>query len=168
VTIFEKEGEVSAEIVGAVEDLEVTVLHSKNCELLLVGYLKCFHMVTCREASDKYWCLYCKLSKLEWKARTNSPGDEWSNLEVKAALDILEDIKNPGTCDGRGLKVELNLIFDAIDFDHFVLQVLHILLGLANNVYDNIVAECQAGYEYFADWCYYKLEKLLAVVEADV
>jgi hypothetical protein len=47
------------------------------------------------------------------------------------------------------------------------LHVLHILLGLANNVYDNIVAECQAGFEYLTDR-YYKLEKQLAVAEADM
>jgi hypothetical protein len=42
-------------------------------------------------------------------------------------------------------------MFDAIDFNHFVLPVLHILLGLVNDIYKNLLAELQAGYEVYTD-----------------
>ncbi len=42
-------------------------------------------------------------------------------------------------------------IFDAIDIDHYVLCVLHIQIGAINGVYDNLVAELQAGCEVFTE-----------------
>jgi hypothetical protein len=52
-------------------------------------------------------------------------------------------------------------LFDAIDIDHFSPPILHLLLGLANYIYANLVAELQAGYEsYTAE--YFELEAAMA------
>jgi hypothetical protein len=47
----------------------------------------------------------------------------------------------------KGCKIDHLLMFDAIDFDHFVPPIFHILLGLVNSIYNNLLAELQAGYE---------------------
>ena len=57
-----------------------------------------------------------------------------------------------------GFKTDLELLFDAVDIDHFIMPVLHLSLGLVNGVYKNLVAECQAGYEAFTEE-YYELEE---------
>ena len=65
----------------------------------------------------------------------------------------------------KGCNKELHeLLFDAIDIDHFSVPILHLLLGLANYIYANLVAELQAGYEsYSAE--YFNLETAMAKAE---
>lgn len=38
---------------------------------------------------------------------------------------------------------------DVIYINHFVFPVLHVLLGLANDIHKNILTEMQAGYEVY-------------------
>jgi hypothetical protein len=51
----------------------------------------------------------------------------------------------------KGCKIDHLLMFDAIDIDQFVLPVLHVLLGLVNDIYKNLLTEMQAGYEVYTD-----------------
>jgi hypothetical protein len=67
--------------------------------------------------------------------------------------------------DKKGCKIDHLLMFDAIDFDHFVPPVLHILLGLVNDIYKNLLAELQAGYEVYTD-AYVELESEWAIAAA--
>jgi hypothetical protein len=57
-------------------------------------------------------------------------------------------------------------LFPAVDIDHFVLSVLHVLLGHGNCIYDNLIAELQAGYEVFSD-AHVELEKALREKELE-
>jgi hypothetical protein len=54
-----------------------------------------------------------------------------------------------------------------VDIDHFVLPVLHILLGLTNDVVRGIFSELQAGYESYTD-AYVELEDELVMIKVIV
>ena len=48
-------------------------------------------------------------------------------------------------------------VLDAVEVDHYVVPVLHLTIGLVNDVLDHLVAECQAAAEEFTVE-YYELE----------
>jgi hypothetical protein len=161
-----QEGEVYV-VLGNEADLEdATVIHRCNVERWLSGDLKFFMMATCRESGDKWWCFLCHLGKPEWEGK-DEPGEEWTNEMMLEHIIWLETLDNPGTYERRGVKTDHILLFDAIDFDHFILPVLHIKLGFVNGIYKNIIFECQAGFEFYTDE-YYELEQQLAVAKAEM
>jgi hypothetical protein len=132
----------------------------------MAGDLKFFMMATGRESADKAWCFYCDLMAKEWKGEASKEGTEWTNLSLKSLFLYVKDIFNRLTPHQRkGCNKELHeLLFDAIDIDHFSGPILHLLLGLANYIYANLVAELQAGHaSYSAD--YLDLETAMAKAE---
>jgi hypothetical protein len=150
------EGNVYA-VLGSEANDNDAIIHHTNIEYWMAGDLKFFMMATCREDASGWWCFFCKLSKSEWKGR-NVGGEEWTNEDIMEYLEYLEEIAKPTTEQRKGFKTDLELLFDAVDIDHFIVPVLHLSLGLVNGVYKNLVAECQAGYEAFTEE-YYELEE---------
>jgi hypothetical protein len=45
-------------------------------------------------------------------------------------------------------------VFDALPLKHFIMPVLHLMVGKGNNVLHNYVAEFQAAAEGYTDGCY--------------
>ncbi len=109
-------------------------------------------MATGREHADRVWCFYCNLMNREWKSEVIVAGEEWSNDSLTNHVKSMhENNISLSTFEKKGCKIDHLLMFDAIDIDHFVLPVLHVLLGLANDIYKNILTEMQAGYEVYTD-----------------
>ena len=55
------------------------------------------------------------------------------------------------------LGVKTAPVIDAVEVDHYVIPVLHLTIGLVNDVLDHLVGECQAAAEEFTQQ-YYALE----------
>jgi hypothetical protein len=144
-TVYSKLGiEPDDESHDSIQDFQV--------EQFISGDLKFFMMATQREHADRVWCFYCNLMNKEWKSEAFKVGEEWSNDAWKNYVEsIRENYNSLNAFEKKGCKICHLLMFDAIDFDHFVLPVLHILLGLVNDIYKNLLAELQAGYEAYTD-----------------
>jgi hypothetical protein len=69
--------------------------------------------------------------------------------------------------DRKGCKAGHELLFDAIEIDHFSPPILHLMLGLVNHICANLVSELQAGCEAFTDACF-ELEGTLVQKEEEV
>jgi hypothetical protein len=138
---------------GDVPDSEGDILISSvTVENWISGDLKFFMMATCREAADRYWCFYCLFCKASWTGgKTN--GVCWTNAELLAHLESLKnsDFSKLTVQQRKGLKKCHTLLFDAVDIDHYVPPILHIMLGLVNAVWKNLLAEVQAGFESYTD-----------------
>jgi hypothetical protein len=128
-------------------------------ESWIAGDLKFFMMATIRENGAGSWCFYCDLMAREWKKDRLKRGEDWTNESLKAFLDGIKNVyDNLDSFDKKGCKNGHKLLFDSVEIDHYVFPVLHVeLLGLVNDIYDNLVAELQAGYESFTEK-YYELE----------
>jgi hypothetical protein len=99
----------------------------------------------------------------EWKQDASKVGEEWSNEVLTNHVEsITENYDSLKPFERKGCKIDHELMFDAIDFDHFVLPVL---LGLANDIYKNLLAELQAGYEAYTDE-YVEPERARVIAEA--
>jgi hypothetical protein len=66
----------------------------------------------------------------------------------------------------KGSNIDHLRMFNAIDFDHFVLPVLHVLLGLGNDIYKNILTGMQAGFEVYTNE-YVALERAWIITTAN-
>jgi hypothetical protein len=138
-------------------------IHELQVEQWIAGDLKFFMMATRREHGDRVWCFYCDLMNKEWKQDASKVGEEWSNEALTTHVDyITKDYDSLKPFERKGCKIDHKLMFNAIDLDHFVLPVL---LGLANDIYKNILAELQAGYEAYTDE-YVELKREQVITEA--
>jgi hypothetical protein len=148
------------------EDESHDSIQELQVEQFIAGDLKFFMMATGREHADRVWCFYCDMMNKEWKSEPSKVGEEWSNEALTNHVESMRDnYTSLNAFDKKGCKIDHLLMFDAIDFDHFVPPVLHILLGLVNDIYKNLLAELQAGYEVYTD-AYVKLESEWAIAAA--
>jgi hypothetical protein len=65
------------------------------------------------------------------------------------------------------LGVKTAPVIDAVEVGHYVIPVLHLTIGLVNDVLDHLVGECQAAAEEFTQR-YYELEIELGQVDREV
>jgi hypothetical protein len=132
-------------------------------EQWISGDLKFFMMAAGREHADRVWCFYCDLMNKEWNNDAFKVGEEWTNEVLMNHVELMSKTYNSlNPFEKKGCKIDHLLMFNAIDFDHFVLPVL---LGLVNDIYNNPLAELQAGYEVYTD-DYVELERVQMIAEA--
>jgi hypothetical protein len=143
-------------------------IHEIRVEQFISGDLKFFMMATGREHADRVWCFYCNLiMNREWKSEAIVAGEECSNESLTNHVEPMrKNYISLSTFEKKGCKINHLLMLDAIDFDHFVLPVFHVLLGLANDIYKNILTEMQAGYEVYTDE-YVSLEREWIIAAAN-
>jgi hypothetical protein len=145
------------------EDESHDSIQELQVEQFIAGDLKFFMMATGHEHADRVWCFYCEMMNKEWKSEPSKIGEEWSNEVLTNHVELMRDnYTSLNAFDKKGCKIDYLLMFDAIDFDNFVPPVLHILLGLVNDIYKNLLAELQAGYEVHTD-AYVELESEWAI-----
>jgi hypothetical protein len=168
VSVYRKHegGEIYSKLGAEPDNVADILLLRATLESWIAGDLKFFMMATGRESADKIWCFYCNLMAKEWKSDFFAQGTEWTNetlksqfLRAKRAWRSMSPFQRKG-CN----KAFHGLLFDAIAIDHFSTPSLHLLLGLVNCIYVNIVAELQAGYESYTDE-YFKLEAAMGQAE---
>ena len=103
---------------------------------LIVGDLKYYAQLLGRENMSSYWCMWCNLHPQEWsKSGKNIPAVPWTIQSLKAHFDkvVLENLKEPRDISG----VVMYPVWDIIEPSHYVVPILHIEIGLVNNVMDN-------------------------------
>jgi hypothetical protein len=164
-----EDGDIYSKLGAEPDNSEDKLVLQVTLESWMAGDLKFFMMATGRESGDKSWCFYCDLMAKDWKADASNKGTEWTNLSLKSILARAKSLWNSMTAGERkGCNKEFHgLLFDAIDIDHFSPPILHLLLGLANYIYANLVAELQAGYESYTA-TYFELEAAMAQAEEEL
>jgi hypothetical protein len=103
----------------------------------------------------------------EWKNDAFKVGEEqWSNEALTNHVESMsENYNSLNPFEKKGCKIDHLLMFDAVDFNYFVLPILHVLLGLVNDIYKNLLAKLQAGYEVYT-YEYVELERARMITEA--
>jgi hypothetical protein len=163
-----QDGEIYSKLGAEPDDDQDIMILQTTLESWIAGDLKFFMMATGRESADKSWCFYCSLMAKEWKKTFSQQGEEWTNVSLNAQLALSKRIwASMSAYDRKGCKDGHELLFDAIEIDHFSPPILHLMLGLVNYIYANLVSELQAGYEAFTD-AYFELEGILVQKEEEV
>ena len=126
-------------------------------ELFMSGDLLWFHTALGKEGFQSWWCPYCQSFKNDWQEKNHETSPAWTLdlLREQARKIAAGEVRNKVACEVLGVKMVP--IFDAIDVDHYVIPVLHLTIGLVNDVLDHLVSECQAAAEEFTQR-YYALE----------
>ncbi len=107
-----------------------------STRVLIVGDLKYYAQLLGRENMSSYWCMWCNLHPQEWsKSGKNIPAVPWTIQSLKAHFDkvVLENLKEPRDIS----RVVMYPVWDFIEPSHYVVPILHIEIGLVNNVMDN-------------------------------
>ena len=60
----------------------------------------------------------------------------------------LDELNKRNADEWKGVSSEA--LFDFVDIDHFVMPTLHLMLGIVNYLYKNMVEEAQADFEGYS------------------
>lgn len=136
-------------------------------ELFMSGDLLWFHTALGKEGYQSWWCPYCSGFKNDWQEKNHEAASAWTldSLKEQARRIAAGELTRKNAREVLGVKDAP--IFDAIEVDHYVVPVLHLTIGLANDMLDHLVSECQAAAETFTT-AYYILEGELARVVQDL
>ena len=136
-------------------------------ELFMSGDLLWFHTALGKEGYQSWWCPYCSAFKNDWQEKNHEAASAWTldSLKEQARRIAAGELRKKNAREVLGVKD--SPIFDAMEVDHYVVPVLHLTIGLTNDVLDHLVCECQAAAERFTT-AYYILEGELARVTQDL
>jgi hypothetical protein len=143
---------------NAPNNVDDELVMSSPIELWMSGDFLFFAIAVGKEGGASFWCHYCDLSHRLWQASDHALGEDWTLAKIIAHVEAMDlgDVNKKIAAERKGVRTVP--IFDAIDIDHYVPCVLHMQIGAVNGVYENMVAESQAGCEVFTEE-YYELEK---------
>ena len=116
-----------------------------------------------KEGMAGWWCPYCKLMSTEWKEKNHPRGELWTLELLKEHATKLLTMNKPTPQEVKGVKEPP--IFTAVEITHYIISILHILLGRVNDNYDNFLKEMQAAGEDFTLDCI-NAEKTLCYEDA--
>lgn len=111
--------------------------HEIPFKIHVTGDMKWYGVAQGKEHSDRNWCWICMLKKLEWQLKDEDGkakvGELWT-------LDALYEIANSLDENEKSfLGVKSEPMLKRIGPDRYDLPLLHILLGLANDLLENLV-----------------------------
>jgi hypothetical protein len=144
-----------------------TWIGKADVQVFMSGDLLWVHTALGKEGYQSWWCPYCNRFKTDWQEQGHEGGDAWTieKLTEQARKIVAGEVNVKRPSEVMGVKEAP--IFDAIEVDHYVIPVLHLTIGLVNDVLDHLVQECQAAAEKFSDE-YYKLEEEMVRVTQDL
>jgi hypothetical protein len=99
-----------------------------------------------RDHYDRNWCYWCDLSKGEWSVAGHPEGNSWSILQIESHLESLKGGEPSAVVKGVRRKPILR-----IDVCNTTAPVLHLQLGLVNNVLERTEEEAQASMETYTE-----------------
>jgi hypothetical protein len=101
--------------------------------LFLSGNLTFFATVLGKVNPSGSWCIWCDLARNNWEAAVHTSGDLWTIQTLKDVLTGLLDksLEDSAACR-KGVTKEP--LFDSIELIHYVLSVLHIEIGVGNQL----------------------------------
>jgi hypothetical protein len=135
-----------------------------NVELWMAGDLLWYSTALGKEGYAGWWCPYCTLFKSNWQSKDHEVGENWTVDKLTTHAGKLESGELNGRIVMERQGVKEVPLFDAVDVDHYIMPVLHLTIGLVNDILDHLVEEMQAAGEWYTD-DYYRLEE--EVIQAD-
>ena len=108
-------------------------------ETWMAGDLLLFAMALGKECSASHWCTYCDTSSALWKTEGSIEGQPWILEKLNEHLKRLEsgELNKRNADERKGVSSEA--LFDFVDIDHYVMPALHLLLGIVNYLYTQMV-----------------------------
>lgn len=136
---------------------DAALMGSAEIELFMSGDLLWFHTALGKEGYQSWWCPYCLAFKNDWQEKNHETSPAWTldSLTEQARKIAAGEVKKKVAREVLGVKTAP--VIDAVEVDHYVIPVLHLTIGLVNDVLDHLVGECQAAAEEFTQR-YYALE----------
>jgi hypothetical protein len=120
-------------------------------ECWIAGDFLFFAMALGKEGSASYWCAYCDQSHKLYQPEEHEKGALWTLQLIMEHFEKLESGELNGKVPAERRGVKTRPLLDAVDVDHYVLCTLHIQIGTVNDLYNNLIAEVQAGMEGYTD-----------------
>ena len=98
-------------------------------KIFLAGDLLFFAMACGKEGSASWWCTYCDLIRTDWQIKGCRKGDLWSLDKLKEHHQKIVDgiVKKTDAREVKGVRTLP--LFDFVDIDHYIVPVLHLMLG---------------------------------------
>lgn len=106
---------------------DAAIIIKKHIKLVGTGDFEFYMTILGRVNMSSSWCFWCKQRMAEWKKDTNNNADIWTLNEIKRCVE--EEIKCAGI-------VKLP-IWDAIEINFYILSLLHLFLGMGNDIIDS-------------------------------
>mgnify|MGYP000582880178 CR=1 FL=1 len=126
---------------GGVDDA-ISIVGRFDLELYLIGDLKFLFMMLGRSGYSSSWCLYCKLKKAQWtdlhreRASCDCQGVPWTIDDIfHTALEQMQKDSDGVTYSSLGVKD--CPLWSFIPLTRVLVPILHLLLGLANDMLEN-------------------------------
>jgi hypothetical protein len=152
---------------GNVAADDAVLIGEAEIELFMSGDLLWFHTALGKEGYQSWWCPYCLAFKNDWQEKTHEIAPAWTleSLKEQARKIAAGEVRKKVAREVLGVKTAP--VIDAVEVGHYVIPVLHLTIGLVNDVLDHLVGECQAAAEEFTQR-YYELEIELGQVDREV
>jgi len=122
VTCFESD-------LGTMHQEEDNLIDPIVIEQFMAGDLAWESFCLGKEAAASSWCIYCKLSPSAWSAPGHTKGEVWD-------IDGLQEMADSNAKGAKRLGVKRRPYFPWIPVENYILPVLHLCIGLGNNVID--------------------------------
>ena len=106
----------------------ITIVISVPSRVCDCGDLKFYMQVLGRENMDSVWCTYCDVNLRKFS---------WPTIAIedpKWMLETMQAQRDKGIEGGARLGIVKNPLWEFADVDHFLPPVLHMEIGLINNV----------------------------------
>ena len=112
------------------------VIFECKIDLYLIGDLKFLFMVMGQSGYSAHYCLYCRLKSAQWRTiyknqkKINCEADFWSIQSLTQEALMIQQ----GNSNKVGMGIKEPPIWDFIPVHKILVPILHILLGLGNDV----------------------------------
>jgi hypothetical protein len=120
-----------------------------NLELWMAGDLLWHSTALGKEGYAGWWCPYCTAFKSQsWQGMVDCGEVDDTCWKTRESGEL----NRKNVVDRQGVKKVP--LFDAVDVDHYVMPVLHLTIGIVNDVLDHLVEEMQVAGEWYTDEYY--------------
>ena len=123
-------------------------MHIFGNSAFVTGDLAFYTTVLGKPNMSPCWCTWCMLSKVQWSASDHVAGAEWTiqkNFAIRHEVETNHTPERPDTIFGCTNKP----LFDAVPIENYIINVLHIVIGIGNSLVDILF-----------DWVDWRIEKL--------
>ena len=110
-------------------------------QFLIVGDLKWLNQMLGKVNMEGHWCVWCNLSKNDWKDENHEIGTHWTIERLNTHRELQHNTANLR----KG--VVKPLLCDTVEITNYIVPCLHLLLGLGNEPLDHLFAVVDAWIE---------------------
>ena len=105
----------------------------EQVKLYVTGDLAFYAMAHGRESMSGQWCYLCKLSRAQYSNKCHEAGSHWT---IELLKQMSEKVKEKGKAEHGVKKAPW---WDFIPLHHYMIPLLHVLIGIGNDILDSFL-----------------------------